>query len=60
MSLFISEAHAQTAGGGGQGGGFEMLLRTATTNNTHTRILCVAARSPEQCVCVCESGSRPA
>ena len=26
MSLFISEAHAQTAGGGGQGGGFEMLI----------------------------------
>ena len=26
MSLFISEAHAQTAGGGGQSGGLEMLI----------------------------------
>ncbi|GGF65363.1 preprotein translocase subunit YajC [Alteromonas lipolytica] len=26
MSLFISEAHAQTAGGGAQGGGLEMLI----------------------------------
>ena len=29
MSLFISTAHAQAAGGSAQGGGFEMLIMLA-------------------------------